>query len=152
MSNRGITVRAAHYDDVLGIVTTIERARHVMTRELPEAEYPYAMQYTLDLIAQGLCWVAVVSNDIVGVAMLDQRTWPWNRKETFLENVHFWVEPIHRSGGTAALLLSSMKARAKDLNQPLRVVLSFPDGNEKVKDRWARLQGLEYTGGAFWCK
>lgn len=152
MSNRVADIRPAHYDDIMGIVTTIEHARQSMTRHVPEAEYPYAMQYTLELIGQGQCWVVVASETIVGVAMLEQRHWPWNRRAAFLENVHFWVEPAYRRSGVAAKLLRAMREKALDMGLPLRIVLSFPDGAEAVKDRWARMQGLEYTGGAFWCK
>lgn len=152
MSNRTPTVRDAAFADVIGICRTIEKARALMQMDLPEAEYPYAMQYTLDIIAQGFCWVVVVGGEIVGVAMVDRHHWPWNRKAQFLENIHLWVEPEHRKGGSAAQLIEKMKARARELDLPLRLVLTFPDGAEAVKDRWATRQGFRYMGGSFWCK
>jgi GNAT superfamily N-acetyltransferase len=147
-----VIVRTGRYEDIVGICRTIESARVLMKMELPPAEYPYAMHYSLDIIAQGLCWVAEADSKIVGVAMLDRRTWPWAPSAKFLENIHLWVEPGCRKGGTAAKFIEKMKARAKELNLPLSLVLTFPDGCEQAKDRFARMQGFRYMGGSYWCK
>jgi GNAT superfamily N-acetyltransferase len=152
MSNRSIEVRPALYDEVFQIRDTIVGARVLAEMPLPEVEEPWAIQYTLDLIRDGLVFVAVVDRAVVGVAILAVQHWPWNRVAKFLENIHLWVEPKHRKGGTGLKLIALMKARAKELNMPLSLRISFPDGAAETKDRLLRMQGFTYLGGTFWLK
>lgn len=152
MSKRLAEVRLASLDDILGIRDTIEKARALAHEFLPEAEYPYALQYTMDLIAQGLCWVAVADGKVIGCAMADRGHWPWNRKAVFLDAMHFWVEPQARRGGVATGLIAAMRAKAADLGCPLRINITYPDGNAEIKDRMMRMAGFQYLGGSFWCK
>jgi hypothetical protein len=83
---------------------------------------------------------------------LARQQWPWNRSSFFLENLHFWVSPKHRKGGVAIKLLQLMKARAKELQMPLSIRVTFSDGAADLKDRFIRMQGFKYLGGTFWAK
>ena len=150
MSNRSIEVRPAAYDEVFQIRDTIVGARVLSEMPLPEVEEPWAIQYTLDLIKRGFVWVAVTDRTVVGVAIVDQLHWHWNRGAFFLENSHFWVLPKHRKGGTAIRLLKCMKDRAKELGLPLSIRITHSDGAVDTKDRFMKMQGLKQVGGTFW--
>ena len=73
MSNRTVEVRAARYDEVFQIRDTIEQARVLAEMPLPEVEEPWAIQYTLDLIRDGLVFVAVVDRAGTPQVMLRDR-------------------------------------------------------------------------------
>lgn len=150
MSNRTAEVRPANLDDILGIRDTLEATRAVAVWPMPETEYPWALQYMMDLIAWGFAWVVVIDRQIVGVAMVDRAVWPWNRRAAFLDVVHLWIEPAYRTGGTGDKLLNAMRARADELALPLQLSITFPDDSGPAKDRWARMHGLKQTGGNFW--
>lgn len=152
MSNRTVEVRTARYDEVFQIRGSIEQARVLSDVALPEVEEPWAVQYTLDLIRDGLVFVAVVDKAVVGAAILSVCHWPWNRNAKFLENNHLWVEPKHRKGGAGLRLIQAMKARAQELQMPLSLRITFPDGAADTKDRLLRMQGFKYLGGTFWSK
>ena len=152
MSNRIADIRPAVHDDLFGIRDALEYGRTIAGRELPEGEFPFFLQYTLDLIAQKLVFVAVVGNDVVGIIAADWAHWPWNRKSLFLDCKQFFVQPAFRKGAAASKLLTAMKERARELNMPLQLSITYPDGAEEYKDRFLKMQGFEYTGGNFWCK
>lgn len=152
MSDRGhvvTEVRSAQLADLMGVVATLERALLLAEHPLPQPEYPYAMHYTLDLIGRGLGWVALHAGSIVGVILLDQYTTPWNRQAPHLENVHFWVEPRHRKGGTAERLLDAAKAHAQAQGLPLRVRVTYGSSDAPLVSRWLQAQGFAYVGGNF---
>lgn len=152
MSNRldaKVIVRPATYDDILGVRDTIELARTLAESWLPPAEYPFCLQYTFDLMNRGLVWVAAKSDDVVGVIMLDEFTWPWSRQFKFYENVHFWVEPKHRKGGAGSKLLDAAKRHAQLNKMPFRPRLTYGSSDATLIDRWMKAQGFTYVGGNY---
>lgn len=151
MSSRSTTVRPAEMHDIMEIVATIERARELSPVPLPPAEYPFAMQYTLDLIGFRQVWVVEVASRVVGCAMVAIHHWPWSRHARFMDAIHFWVEPEFRSGGAGLKLLEMMKVAAEAEKLPLRVAITYPDGDARLKDRLMQMQGFTYIGGSFWC-
>lgn len=152
MSNRQVEVREAAYEDVFQIRDAIEAARGLSDIALPPVEYPWAVQYTLDLIRDRLVFVAAVDREVVGVIIGAVCHWPWNRDAKFIENIHFWVAAKHRKGGTGVKLLRALKARAQELQMPLSIRVTFSDGAADTKDRFLRMQGFKYIGGTFWSK
>lgn len=142
--------RAADQGDILGIWQTLEKALAQAPDFYPKPELPYALQYIMDLIAQGLVFVAVNRDDeVVGTVVLDWAHWPWNRGARFLVNQHFWVEPLWRSGGTAIKLLSMAKRRAQALGQDLMLETSMLDADTGKKERFIEKNGFTTIGGKF---
>jgi GNAT superfamily N-acetyltransferase len=150
MSNRLVEVRQATWADATRILPTLELAREAAETPWPAPELPYAIQYTMDLANQGLMFVAVVSDDIVGTIILDAFCWPWNRQQKYLTNVHFWIERPYRSGGTAQRLLTEAKRVADHLQMPLMIELSSGGIDQDLKDRFVRMHGFKPVGGKFY--
>lgn len=145
-------VREAIFEDVFGIEQTLLKAASLSESAVPPVERPYAYQKLMDLIARRLAWVAVDAshNDkIVGCLILDHHYWPWNRKEWFLVNDHYWVDPKHRTGGIAAKFLACAKRCATETGRRVILDLSFGGIDAELKDRFVRMQGFEYVGGRF---
>lgn len=151
MSDRRAEIFDATYADVMSIERTLLRARIEAPYELPDVERPYVYQAAMDLIAQDLVAVAKVGNEVVGVIMLGFWSWPWSRRYRTLVNLHFWVDPDHRKGGTAKKLLDWAKNRADDLRLPLRIDITY-GGEERdlaKRNTFVKRSGFAETGGSF---
>lgn len=142
-------VREAMFADLDAIAETLMQAHAEASYALPEPELPYALKYILDLMAQGLVWVADVEGKVSGVLMIDAVTWPWNSKIKHAENVHFWVEPAHRSGGVAQKLLARAEKKCRAANIVFMPRLTYGSSEAESIDRFMRINGFEYIGGNF---
>jgi GNAT superfamily N-acetyltransferase len=149
VSNRLAEVRQATWEDCPAIAATLQRALAELDTPYPAPELPYACQYIMDLAAQGLAFVAVAGNDIVGTLILESHAWSWNRSERFLTNIHFWIERPYRSGGIAQRLLTEAKRVADQSGLPLVLELSSGGNDHDLLDRFVRIQGFRPMGGKF---
>ena len=147
-------IRPAKFGDVEGIVATLMRPWSESATPWPEPEQPYCQQYTMDLIAQGLCFVALADGTrVVGVIMLDHARWPWTHPNSesgrHLYNQHFWVEPAYRRGGTASKLLKMATARADTAGLPLLLISSSSSPDIDLTDRFFATSGFKRIGGTY---
>lgn len=149
------SVEPATYEDAFGILETMKLAHAESVTPYPELDMPYAVQATLDLIAQGLVAVArgPSRSRIVGCLMLDVARWPWthpnNPKGLHLYNQHFWIEPRYRRGGVARDFLRFAKALSDERQVPLVIDISSMSDDAELRDRFVRISGFAYTGGKF---
>lgn len=149
MSDRQIEIIDAVLEDALKIEATLISAQQASPTPLPFPERPYAVQAMMDSIAQGLVGVAKQSDKVVGVVVLGWWGWPWNRQVKWLVNMHWWVEPEYRSGGTAKKLLDWAKNKSDELQLPLRLEITYGGEDAGKLDTFIKRQGMEYTGGSF---
>jgi GNAT superfamily N-acetyltransferase len=149
-----VILRAARYADMEGILQTLLRALAESETGYPEPDQPYCQQATMDLMAQGLVFVAANGERIVGVVILDYARWPWTHPNSesgrHLYNQHFWVDPAFRRGGTALKLRKMAEARADALGLPLLLQTSSLDSNTDLKDRFFAMGGFKRVGGNFY--
>lgn len=149
-----LLVRPAKFADVDGILQTLLRALAESDTPYPDPEQPYCQQYTMDLIAQGLVFVATTdATRVVGVLILDKAHWPWTRPGSesgrHLFNQHYWVDPAYRRGGTALKLKRMAEARADDLGLPLLLQSTSLDSDTGLKERFFAIGGARYIGSNF---
>lgn len=147
-------IRVAKFADVEGILQTLLRALDESETPWPVPEQPYCQQYTMDLIAQNLCFVALAEGTrVVGVIMLDRARWPWTHPNSesgrHLYNQHFWVDPAYRRGGTASKLLQMAAARADAEGLPLLLISSSSSPDVDLADRFFATQGFKRIGGTY---
>jgi GNAT superfamily N-acetyltransferase len=144
-------VRPARLDDITGIWATLQECLNAYAPSFyPPVEMPYALQYMLDLIAQGLVLVAVnPDDDVVGVIVLDWAVWPWNRQVRYLYNQHYWVEPLWRGYRVAAKLLDGAKQIATAHDVKLLIETSMEDADTGKKERFIEKNGFRGIGGKF---
>lgn len=143
-------VRPAHIEDSVGILQTLQEALTHAPDFYPPPELPYALQYTMDLIAQDLVRVAATPcGDIVGVLVLDWAHFPWNRQARYLYNQHLWVEPIWRGHRVAAIMLSEAKTIAAAHGVPVMIETSMLDADTGKKERFIEKNGFRAIGGKF---
>ena len=152
------TVRVADVRDTFGMLDTLTIALSQSETGYPAPDMPYAAQAMMDLIAQGLVFVAVDSADkVVGCLALDSARWPWtapnNPEGWHLYNQHFWVEPAYRGAGIARALLALAKGRAESwvvrpdyIGVPLVIDVSMLDGDTGLKERFVKMCGFTYIG------
>lgn len=148
-------IRPANHHDIPYLIDMINMtATPAMGWKPPPPEMPFANQYALELAALGRMWVATLrpSREPVGVIAWDVKHWPWNRKETYLENIHFYVHPRFRQGDTAGKLLTVFKDAADAANMPALLSINFGDEqNMELKERWVRQKGFSVRlGGSYW--
>lgn len=156
MSNRlQARVEVADPSQIAGIYQTMLKAHASARTPYPSPDQIYCMQACLDLMKEGFVGVALnYEGAVVGAIMLDYGRWPWtdpkNPKGFHLYNQHFWVEPEHRKFGTAEKLMDFAKAVARRKHLALRFEFSNMDLKADIRDRFARINGLGYTGGVFY--
>jgi len=143
-------VRSADFDDITGILDTLLEASKDKPHYYPMPELPYAMQYTLDLIAQGLVYVAETpAGQIVGVIALDWAHWPGNRQVRYLYNQHLWVDHLWRKNGTAIRLLSKAREMARMHNVPVMLETSYSAADSGKISKFLERSGFLPIGGKF---
>ena len=122
----------------------------------------------INMIVAGLVFVAVDIDEkantekIVGCLNLEANSWAWNKEQTILESVHFYVIPEARGKALAdgktrvweGLLaagkhLADAASNAKGYAVPLmiRVIHKMDDQQVSAKDELFKRAGLSYVGG-----
>ena len=115
----------------------------------PGAEYPFILHFIIDQIYKNLVWVVEVDGEIIGVSMLNVRSWPWNPKAQFLQNDHLFVLKEHRNTGASDLLVEAMKDFAQE--QKAHLMLSFTYGTGlEIVNRFMEKHEAKPIGGNFW--
>jgi GNAT superfamily N-acetyltransferase len=149
-----LLIRAAKFGDVEGILQTLLRAHAESKTPYPLPEEPYCQQYTMDLIAQDLVFVASTGDRVVGVVILAKAHWPWTRPSSesgrHLYNQHFWVDPAFRRGGTALKLRQMAEARADAEGLPLLLQSTSLDANTGLKERFFAMGSFKYVGSNYY--
>lgn len=149
-----VLIRTARFGDVEGILQTLLRAHAESKTPYPLPEQPYCQQYTMDLIAQGLVFVATNGERVVGVVILAKAHWPWTHPSSesgrHLYNQHFWVDPAFRRKGTALKLRKMAEARADAEGLPLLLQSSSLDSNTGLKERFFAMGSFKYVGSNYY--
>lgn len=148
-------IRLATYRDALALQDSLWKCQALSDTPYPDPCIPYAAQRLMEMADMGQIAAAVDEDDrIVGCIILSRAHWAWvhpdNPRGWYIINEHFFVEPEHRHGGTALKLLKWAKEEAAKKGLPLMIDFSTIDADIEYKDRFARINGMTYTGGKFW--
>lgn len=127
MSKTNIEVRQAVYEDLNGIHETARIGFEESGGHLPDAEYPYILQFILQQISAGLVWVAVDldTEEVIGCTMLSVNHWPWNRQVQFFQNDHLFVLDGYRGTNAADDLVTAIKRHAAEHDAQLLINFTY---------------------------
>ena len=93
-------------------------------------------------INQGLCWVAVKEEEIVGVCLGRVSPSPWNFKLKQMDEIALYMSPEHRNSRDGFRLFNAYVAKAKDLLENklisaayFKTIKTSPEGAERMVER-----------------
>ena len=145
-----VLIRKAIPLDVIGCVHLLEEVYNSGTVNgiYPSVNHDDAMRGFLDSIADGAFWVASCDDKIVGMMMLDNADFFWNKKNVTLTNRHFIVAEAYRSRKIAENLIIKAQEFAKECGVNLIIGVQSLD-KVAVKERFLEMRSMNYIGGSY---
>jgi GNAT superfamily N-acetyltransferase len=145
-----VLIRKAVPLDVVKCVQLLEEgyATGTVNGIYPPVVHADAIRGFLDSIADGAFWVADVDDKIVGIMMLDNADFFWNKSNVTLTNRHFFVSEQYRNRKIAENLIIKAQEFAKECGVNLIIGVQSLD-KVAAKERFLKMRSMSYIGGSY---
>ncbi len=145
-------LRKANFDndnaDVKAILGLMLEWQSTAGIAMPTVSMPHCLNTTLQSIAFGTAWVAVVDGEIVG-AVMGRREDPWFTSDAVVTDVFGYVKPEHRKGMLGARLYGALRDYAKEIGAVWLKLAHTHATDIERKDKFFERLGLKQIGSVF---
>lgn len=153
-SRKVVTLRKATPKDAVKIFQVLKDMLDSTKLAYPPVDEDAAVLWSVDVLTSpgSLVYVAEVSGRVVGSLGFEAAEFRWAKvgspERWYLANTWFYIHPKYRKNGTAEALVKKAMVFAKES----KIIISFGiflEQQIELKERFLKMQGLDYVGGTF---